>query len=488
MARNSTLLAFDLGASSGRAIAGRLHDGRLSLQELHRFPNDPVFVNGAMHWDILAIWSQMRASLGTLAARGLEHVDSIGVDTWGVDYALLGEGGVLLENPYHYRDSRTDGVMERVIARVGRARIYGITGIQFMPINTLYQLVAASERTPKLLAAAQALVTVPDLLNFWLTGKIACEYTNATTTQFLDSRTRQWSTELLSELGVPTHMLAPVIQPGTVLGPLVADLARLPGLAGTQVVAPACHDTGSAVAAVRAGAFLSSGTWSLLGTEVAQAIAGPEAARLNFTNEGGVCGTVRLLKNITGMWLLEGCRKSPAANMESFSWEDLLAMSTAEPPFQHLLDPDHASFTRPDDMTAAIDAYCAATGQPTPARPGAYVRAILESLALKYRVVLEQLESLTGVSVAEIRVIGGGSQNAMLNQFTADATGRRVLAGPVEATALGNMAMQMVGTGVVESLDVARDLIEYSFPARAFEPEPDSGWHAAHQRFRALIG
>ena len=491
MARNVTLLAFDLGASSGRAIAGRLHDGRLSLQELHRFPNDPVFVNGAMHWDILAIWSQMRASLASLASRGIERVDSIGVDTWGVDYALLGEGGVLLENPYHYRDSRTDGVMERVISRVGRERIYGITGIQFMSINTLYQLVAAAERTPKLLAAAQALVTVPDLLNFWLSGKIACEYTNATTTQFLDSRTRQWSTELLGELGVPTHMLAPVIQPGTVLGPLVADLARLPGLGETQVVAPACHDTGSAVAAVRAGgstAFLSSGTWSLLGTEVPQAIAGPEAARLNFTNEGGVCGTVRLLKNITGMWLLEGCRKS----WESFSWEDLLAMSTVEQPFQHLLDPDHPSFTRPDDMTAAIDAFCATTGQPAPVRPGAYVRAILESLALKYRVVLEQLESLTGVKVAEIRVIGGGSQNALLNQFTADATGRRVLAGPVEATALGNLAMQMVGTGVVESLDAARDLIEYSFPPRAFEPEADigseAGWEAAHRKFRTLIG
>jgi rhamnulokinase len=225
-----------------------------------------------------------------------------------------------------------------------------------------------------------------------------------------------------------------VIQPGTVLGSLVADLARLPGLAATQVVAPACHDTGSAVAAVRAGgatAFLSSGTWSLLGTEVPQAIAGPEAARLNFTNEGGVCGTVRLLKNITGMWLLEGCRKSLTGNMQSYSWEDLLAMSTAERPFQHLLDPDHASFTRPDDMTAAIDAYCTATGQPVPVRPGAYVRAILESLALKYRVVLEQLESLTRVKVAEIRVIGGGSQNALLNQFTADGTGRRVLAGPV---------------------------------------------------------
>ena len=276
-----------------------------------------------MHWDALGIWREMRAALAQLPARGIERVDSIGVDTWGVDYALVGEGGTLVENPYHYRDGRTDGVMERVIARVGRAKIYGVTGIQFLPFNTLYQLFAAQQRTPKLLGAAQYLLTIPDLLNFWLTGRACCEYTNATTTQFLDSATRDWSRDLLVSLDIPTHMLAPVIQPGTRLGPLVADLARLPGLAATQVIAPACHDTGSAVAAVRAGgttAFLSSGTWSLLGTEVPRAIAGAEAARLNFTNEGGVCGTVRLLKNITGMWLLESCRRS----WDPYAWDDLL--------------------------------------------------------------------------------------------------------------------------------------------------------------------
>ena len=479
MARNATLLAFDLGATSGRAIVGRVHDGRISIQEIARFPNDPVFVNEldgpSMHWDILAVWSAMRSALECLPARGIDHLDAIGVDTWGVDYALLGEQHTLIGNPYHYRDSRTDGVVDRVIARVGRDRIYGITGIQFMQINTLYQLYAANERAPQLLQASHALLTIPDLFNFWLSGRVTCEYTNATTTQFLDSRTRDWSHELLGELGIPTHMLAPVVQPGTVLGPLVADLARLPGLAKTKVIAPACHDTGSAVAAVRAGgttAFLSSGTWSLLGTEIPTAIAGPEAQRLNFTNEGGVCGTVRLLKNITGMWLLEGCRKS----WPTYSWEDLLAMSISEPAFQHLVDPDDPSFVRPGDMTAAIDAFCVRTGQAAPTRPGAYVRGILESLALKYRVVLGQLESLTGVRVTEIRVIGGGSQNALLNQFTADATGRRVLAGPVEATALGNLAMQMVGLGVVESLDEARELLDQSFPPRLFEPESGTGW------------
>jgi rhamnulokinase len=490
-----TLLAFDLGATSGRAIAGRFqNDGRLVIQELHRFPNEPVFVwddhGGSMHWDILAVWAQMRSALASLASHGIDHLDSIGVDTWGVDYALLGQGHVLLENPYHYRDRRTDGVMDRVIARLGRDKIYGVTGIQFMPINTLYQLVAANARTPQLLVAAEALLTTPDLLNYWLTGRITCEYTNATTTQFLDSSTRDWSRDLLSALDVPTHFLAPVIAPGTVLGPLVDDLTRLPGLRDTKVVAPACHDTGSAVAAVRAGgdtAFLSSGTWSLLGTEVSQAIAGPDAQRLNFTNEGGVCGTVRLLKNITGMWLLEGCRKSWERAGLNYDWDALVAMSAPETPFHHLVDPDDAAFTRPDDMTAAIDSYCARTGQATPATPGAYVRTVLESLALKYRTVLEQLESLTGVRVSQIRVIGGGSQNALLNQFTADATGRTVVAGPAEATALGNLAMQMVGMGMVASLDAARDLIEHSFPPRRFEPSGSGAWDRAYAQFVQLL-
>ncbi len=471
-------------------MAGRVNHGRLTLQEIHRFPNDPVVANGSMYWDVLGLWREMRSALASLASHGIARVDSIGIDTWGVDYALLGERGVLLENPYCYRDARTDGAVERVVERLGRAHIYGITGIQFMQINTLYQIFAASERTPELLRVAKTFLTVPDLFNFWLTGRAACEYTNATTTQFLDAAKRGWSLELLGALGIPTHLFGEIVQPGTALGPLAADLRRLPELESTQVIAPACHDTGSAVAAVRAGgstAFISSGTWALLGTEVPRAISGPEAARLNFTNEGGVCGTVRLLKNITGMWLLEGCRKSPSGNMGSFAWDDLLAMSAPEPAFAHLVDPDDASFTRPDDMTAAIDAFCRRTGQAAPNRPGAYVRCILESLALKYRVVLEQLESLAGTRFTEIRVIGGGSQNTMLNQMTADATGRRVLAGPVEATALGNLAMQLVGMGVV-SLDAARDLIEQSYPPRVFEPRSASGWDAAILKFRSLIG
>ena len=487
----SSLLAFDLGASSGRAILGRLKDGRLSIEELRRFRNDPVSHNGELHWNLPALWSEMQSSLESLAAHGVERLDSIGVDTWGVDYALLGEHGALLENPYHYRDARTDGLMEEVTRRLSRERIYSVTGIQFMPINTLYQLYAAARRTPKLLAAARSLLTIPDLLNSWLTGKIVCEYTNASTTQFLDGKTRHWAADLLRDLDIPTHFLAPIVAPGTVLGGLLPDLARRPALAMTAVVAPACHDTGSAVAAVRASgktAFLSSGTWSLLGTEVRTPIASPEALRLNFTNEGGVAGSVRLLKNITGLWLLEGCRRDWERQGQALEWPALLAAAESAAPFRHLIDPDDQSFVRPEEMTAAIAAYCKRTDQPLPASPGAFVRAILESLALKYRLVLEELESLTGTHFDIIRVIGGGSQNEMLNQFTADATARTVLAGPAEATALGNLAMQMVGSGMIGSLDEARDLIDRSFPARSYTPRSTDRWDTAYSKLQSYCG
>lgn len=488
---SATLLAFDLGASSGRAILGRFRDGRLSIDELHRFRNDPIAYNGELHWNLPALWSEMQTALDRLATHGVERLDSLGVDTWGVDYALLGEHGALLENPYHYRDARTDGLMEEVTRRLSRERIYSVTGIQFMPINTLYQLYAAARRTPNLLTTAEALVTIPDLLNYWLTGKVACEYTNASTTQFLDSKTRCWAATLLRDLDIPTHFLSPIVAPGTVLGGLLPDIARRPALAVTAVVAPACHDTGSAVAAVRAGgktAFLSSGTWSLLGTEVTTPIATPEALRLNFTNEGGVCGTVRLLKNITGLWLLEGCRKDWERQGQAMEWPALLAAAASVPPFRHVIDPDDPCFVRPEAMTEAINAYCHRTDQPAPATPGAFFRTVLESLTLKYRLVLEELESLTATRFDVIRVIGGGSQNDLLNQFTADATGRVVLAGPAEATALGNLVMQMVGMGMVASLDEARELIERSFPPRRFEPADTAKWEGAYSKLQSYCG
>jgi rhamnulokinase len=481
-----SFLAFDLGAESGRALLGRLRAGVLDVREVRRFPNEPIRQNGSLYWDILRLWQEV--------GRGLEDaadvpLASIGVDGWGVDYALIGERGNLLENPYHYRDLRNEGMMEAVFERVSRERVYAITGIQFLQINTLFQFYAACLLTPRVVDAAQALVTIPDLLNYWLSGRLCSEYTVATTTQFVDARERKWATRLLAEIGLPTRVLVEIVQPGTVVAPLRGDVA--PAHAGTPVVAPACHDTASAVAAVCAGgstAFISSGTWSLLGTETDAPVITAEARDLNFTNEGGVCGTIRLLKNITGLWLLQSCRRSWAAHGQKLEYDTLLSAAADDRlAFGSLIDPDHHAFLNPADMPAQIAKYCRQTSQPEPAGPPAYARAILESLALKYRVVLDSLERLTGRRFEQIRIVGGGSRNRLLNQFTADATGRTVLAGPVEATALGNLAMQMLATGAVGSLGEARAVIERSFPVERFEPSATDRWNEQLRRFRDYV-
>ena len=479
-------LAFDLGAESGRAILGQLHAGALTITELYRFANEPVRYNGELHWDVSRLWLEMQRSLDCLAGPAL---DSIGVDTWGCDYALLGERGNLLENPFSYRDARTDGVMQAVNDRFGAREIYDATGTQFLPFNTLYQLYAACRATPRVLAAAQALATIPDLLNFWLSGHLQSEYTNATTTAMVDARTRGWATGLLEALELPSHLLLPLIEPGTVLGGVTADAC--PARAGTPVIVPACHDTASAVASVEAGgttAFLSSGTWSLLGTELPAPIVNDRTRELNFTNEGGVGGTTRLLKNIGGLWLLQSCRRTWARAGRSYGYDELLAAASQHmPAFTSLFDPDHRGFLHPDDMVAAIAEYCRQTGQAEPASPAGYARAILESLAFKYRRVLESLEELTGTRFTDIRIVGGGSRNRLLNQFTANATGRPVIAGPVEATALGNIAMQMLATGAVSSIGEARAVIERSFPVERFEPSEADQWNSHYQRFHEYV-
>jgi rhamnulokinase len=480
---SSRFLAFDLGAESGRAVAAELDADRLAVREVRRFSNEPVRYNGALQWDILRLWQEMRGALDDTTGIRFE---SIGLDAWGCDFALLGEQGNLLENPYHYRDARTDGVMQAVVARVPAERIYATTGVQFLPFNTLYQLYAACQQTPRLIDAAASLATIPDLLNYWLTGQLRSEFTIASTTQFVNARSRAWAMDLLCELDLPGHLLAPMVEPGTRIGALGANLSR--AHAGTPVVAPACHDTGSAVAAVHAGgrtAFLSSGTWSLLGTELAAPIVTERARQLNFTNEGGVCGTTRLLKNIAGLWLLQSCRRAWKADGVAYSYDELIAAAADERcAFAALFDPDHPEFLHPENMVTAIAAYCRITGQPEPANPPAYVRAILESLAFKYRVVIEALEALTGTAFEEIRVVGGGARNRLLNQFTADATGRRVVAGPIEATALGNIAMQMLATGAVRSLDEARAIIDRAFPPESYEPADADRWSEHYQRFQ----
>lgn len=475
-----SFLAFDIGAESGRAIAASLGDGRLRLDEVHRFANTPVTAGGSLHWDMPALQREIAHALSRLTA----PITSLGIDTWGCDYALVGADGALLEPPFHYRDRRTDGVMDRVLTRIGRDRIYDITGIQFLPFNTIFQLVAASEQQPAVLDRAAALLTIPDYLNSWLTGRACCELTNATTTQCVDARTRDWSTPLIESAGLPRRLFGPIVEPGTHLGALLADRG---GPAGTPVVAPACHDTGSAVAAIRAGgdvAFLSSGTWSLVGIEVAAPIITTRTAALNLTNEGGVAGTTRLLKNVAGLWLLQACRRDWHAEGRTFSYDQLADAAAAAAPQGATIDPDAAVFLNPANMPAAIVDFCRRTGQQPPETVGAFARTIFESLALKYRLVIEWLEEVSGLSIRTVRVIGGGARNALLNQLTADVTGRTVVAGPVEATALGNVAMQMLATGHVSTLDEARDIIHRSFPAGRFDPAGTDRWDRPYRRFR----
>ncbi|MEO7272003.1 MAG: rhamnulokinase family protein, partial [Vicinamibacterales bacterium] len=398
-------LAFDLGAESGRAILGQLSGGVLDLTELYRFPNEPVCYAGQLHWDVSRLWLEMLRGLDRVSGPAL---DSVGIDTWGCDYALLGEHGSLLENPYCYRDTRTDGVMQAVNDRLGARTVYEATGTQFLPFNTLYQLYAACQATPRLIDAADALVTIPDLLNFWLSGELRSEYTNATTTAMVDARSRSWATGLLDSLDLPTRLLQPLVEPGSILGTITAHASA--AFEGTPVIVPASHDTASAVASVEAGgasAFLSSGTWSLLGTERPAPIVTERTRELNFTNEGGVDGTTRVLKNIGGLWLLQSCRRSWARHGKNYGYDELLtAAGQHGPGFTSLFDPDHRAFLHPDDMVAAIATYCRQTAQAEPSSPAGYVRAILESLAFRYRQVLESLEEVTGARFDTIRIVG----------------------------------------------------------------------------------
>jgi rhamnulokinase len=476
-------LAFDFGAESGRAVLAHLQSGILTTEEVHRFQNEPVEYGGSLHWDVPRLWLEVRKSLACV-----EQVElaGIGVDAWGVDYALLGEHGELLQNPYHYRDRRTQGIMEEVFRNLRKEEIYGATGIQFLSFNTLYQLFAAQRDTPTLVKAAKQLLTIPDLFNYWLTGNAVCEFTNATTTQLVDPFRRTWATDLMRKIGLRPELPARIVEPATIIGALRPSMTQNPSLARTPVIAPACHDTGSAVAAITARdgtAFLSSGTWSLIGTELDAPVVTPQALKLNFTNEGGVNGTTRLLKNVMGLWMLQGCKNYWSTKGQSADYRELVELAGREPAFKHLVDPDDECFLRPANMPAAIDDFCRKTNQPTPSSPGAYVRCVMESLALKYRRVLGSLEQLCGKHIEQIRVIGGGSKNRLLNQFTADATGKRVLAGPAEATALGNIAIQILATGEASSLQQVRATVDRSFPTEVFEPLETDKWERQTERF-----
>ncbi|HEX9189085.1 MAG TPA: rhamnulokinase family protein, partial [Vicinamibacteria bacterium] len=439
-----SFLAADLGAESGRVMVGRFDGGRLLLTEAHRFDSRPVRLPGGLHTDVLRIFAEIQQGLGAAAPGG--EIGGVGVDTWGVDFALLDGDGLLLGNPYHYRDAIGGSVMESTFARVPRAEVFGATGIQLLEINTLFQLRRLQERGSAALGAARRLLMMPDLFSFWLSGRAANEYTIATTSQCLDVASGRWATGLLERLSLPTGIFGEIVPPGTVLGDLLPHVAEEAGLPPRPVIAVGGHDTALAVAAVPAAsegfAYLSSGTWSLLGAEIPRPFVGEASRAANFTNEGGVGGTIRFLKNLCGLWLVQESRRHWGRLGEALSYDRLAEMAEAAPAFRSLVDVDDPAFAPPGDMPARIQASCRRTGQPVPETKGEIVRAALDSLALKYRFVLEQADALAGRRLAPLHIVGGGSRNGLLCQLAADATGRLVTAGPAEATAAGNVLMQ----------------------------------------------
>lgn len=488
-------LAVDLGASSGRIVAGLFDGSRLRLEEVARFDNGAVEAAGTLYWDYLRLWSDIRRGLRAASERYAGRIASVGIDTWGVDFILLGRGDVPLGNPVHYRDRRTEGMLAEVLRRVSRDDVFAQTGVQFMPFNTLYQLMALRHRNSPLLDMAERLLMIPDLFNWLLTGVKANEFTNATTTQFYDPTCRGWATDLLERLDLPTAMLGEIVEPGAILGPLLPRVAAETGLDGVKVVVPGTHDTASAVMAVPAASgpsavpdwcYISSGTWSLMGVEVPQPVVTPQCLRFNFTNEGGVGGTIRLLKNITGLWLVQECRRAWGKQGRQHSWDELNAFAAAVSPLASLVDPDDPSLMAPDDMPDAIRALCRRTGQPVPHDSGAVIRCAVESLAIKCRWVLGMLEELIGGRLDTIHIVGGGTQNRQLCQATADACGRQVVAGPVEATAIGNVMMQAVAAGAVGSIAQAREVVRRSCTVDVYEPKHTAAWDAAYERFQAM--
>ncbi len=484
-------LAFDLGASSGRAILGTFRDGRLTVEEIHRFDNGGTDVNGGLFWNLLGLFAEMKIGLKKALTRG-GVLSGIGIDTWGVDLTLLDRNGMFLGFPRCYRDPRNADILEYAFGKVPRERVYARTGIQFMNFNSLFQLCAMQRAGDPALAAADKLLFIPDALTYLFCGTAKAEYTIASTSQALDPATRQWAWDLIDDFGLPRHIFPEIVAPGTVAGQLRAALCEELNCKPLPVLCVGSHDTASAVAAVPARsatgwAYLSSGTWSLLGMELDRPRVTAETQRLNYTNEGGVGGKVRFLKNIMGLWLVQESRQTWKRQGTEYSFGQLAELAAQARPFLALIDPNHDSFITPGDMPARIQEFCRRSGQPVPQTPGEVVRCALESLALRYRQTVEELEQLTGDPIRVLHLVGGGTQNTLLNQFAADAIERPVVTGPVEATAIGNLVCQAMAVGVVRDLDAARQVVRDSFATEEYLPQDTAAWNTAYRRYRKLL-
>ncbi|HHW00835.1 MAG TPA: rhamnulokinase [Clostridiaceae bacterium] len=481
------LLAFDYGASNGRAILGSFDGNKLKLEEVHRFPNDPVMANGTFYWDVLRLYHEMKQGILKCVKSGNGDIAGIGVDTWGVDFGLLGPSGELLGNPVHYRDSRTEGMIEEACKLVPKREIFERTGIAFQKFNSLYQLLAMKLNNSPILEKASTLLFMPDLLRYFLTGEKSTEFTIASTAQMLDAKNGGWDFTLLRKLGLPDNIYTDIINPGKVTGRLSKSVCEELGVSDIPVIAVAEHDTGSAVVSVPAEdekyAYLSSGTWSLLGVELDKPIINDDTYNLNYTNEGGFNGTVRLLKNIMGLWIYQECRRAWEKKGETFTFDQLDHMISTAEPFVAFIDPDNDLFYSPGNMPDKIVEFCRKTGQRVPDSKAQILRCVIESLALKYRHAIEGLEKIIGYRIPVLHIVGGGCKNVNLSQFTANAIGRPVKAGPDEATSTGNLICQLVALGEVADLSQARAVVKESFPTVEYLPEDKERWEEAYDRF-----
>lgn len=489
MAQNANYIAVDLGAESGRVMLGRVTDGKLSLEPIHRFANGPIQEQDSLRWDFDRLMTEIKTGIRLAAGKADSPVRGIGIDTWGVDFGLLDTDGRLLEKPYHYRDSRTNGMMEKAFARIPKRQIYENTGIQFMQLNSLYQLMAMRLANPNLLAKADKLLFMADLFSYFLCGRTFGEYTLASTSQMMDMKTGRWSKTIFKELSLPLEIMPHVTRPGTIVGELTPEVAQEINGDRISLIAVGSHDTASAVLGVpgqgNRWAYLSSGTWSLMGVEIPQAIINDKTFAYEFTNEGGVEDTIRLLKNIMGLWLVQECKRQWQREGQDLSYGELTAMAGRAKPFFGYIDCDNSDFLAPGDMPTRINKCLSQTGQKPTQDKGQMVRLILESLALKYRTVLNAIEDVTGISIETLHIVGGGIQNELLCQFTADATGRRVVTGPIEATASGNILMQAKATGQLKSIEEARQVVRNSFEMKEYLPRNVDLWEQQYRQFAA---
>lgn len=484
--KNKKFLAVDLGATSGRTIIGTIGDDNLEQKELTRFPNPIIEVTGHYYWDIYALYNEIIKALKIVAQEKIE-ISSIGIDTWGVDFGFVGKDGELLRQPYSYRDTHTAGAPEAFFERMSKDKVYDLTGIQIMNFNSLYQLDTIRRSQSSVWDKIDKIVFIPDLLAYMLTGNIVTEYTIASTSQILNPRTKQFDPELLNALELRDDQFGPIVYPGTTIGCLSEEVRRQTGLGEIPVVAVAGHDTGAAVAAVPAEnkqfAYLSSGTWSLMGIETEEPIINDKSYELNFTNEGGVDGTTRFLKNICGMWLLECCRREWSVAGNNWAYPELIDKAQKAVPFASLINPDAADFANPVSMVKAIQNYCQKTDQHVPQNEGELTRCIFDSLALRYKQVFGFLQNFASEKITRLHVIGGGSQNEVLNQFTSNSLGVDVVAGPAEATAIGNIFLQARGAQLVDSLEEMRKLIRKSVSLKTYAPIDKEIWDEAFKRY-----